>query len=284
MMKKFRGDLRITPSKSITADFPGGSRTASAVNAIELMKRGLIIFRVSPGDLPLFQKWIESVSKLPDMMTTDIVAELKIKGKPRSLAQNALYWALINVLAMEVYHEAGWEEVIHEEMLNMYSPKIKSKLHGTEIPKRSKELDTAEFTRLIEGVFYEINENGVDLTEPADLDHYWKEYAKIRFSGGKDNGFRKGESIDDYRRRVNYCEACRKYLRSGSFGYDGNIAHIVSRGSGGADETWNVFHLCSEHHLFVQHQKGWNEFLSRFPHLKQKYEIAIEKHWSENDE
>lgn len=278
MIKKFKGVVHYVPTTLINAKLKSGLKTARVSNPIDMLsKKGLMVIRINPEDKMLFQKWVEAFKSRPDYPESDLELELKIKGKHRTLAQNALYWALVGVLALEVYMENGWEDVIHEELLKMYAPVVVSKLHGSSVPKRSKDMDTAEFTRLIEGVFYEINQHGVSMTEPADLDQYWKNYAKIRFSGGKDHGYREGESLDDYRKRVNYCEACRKYLRPGSFGYDGHLAHIISRGTGGEDETWNIFHLCAEHHLFVQHQQGWESFFVKFPHLEEKYKIAHEK-------
>lgn len=275
--KKFKGVVHIVPTTLVNAKLKDGVHTARVNDPDDLLsKKGLMVLRINPEDKTLFNSWVETWKASPGYPSSDLDIEIKIKGKARTLGQNSLYWALVAVLALEVYMENGWEDIIHEELLEMYAPKIVSKLHNTSVPKRSKDMDTTEFTRLIEGVFYEINQHGVSMTEPADLDQYWKNYAKIRFSGGKDHGYRPGEHLDDYRKRINYCEACRKYLRPGSFGYDGHLAHIVSRGSGGEDDTRNIFHLCAKHHLFVQHQKGWIEFLTQFPHLKDKYKIAVE--------
>lgn len=276
--KRFKGLVRILPANLINIIFPDQIRTARVKDPFDMYKKGLIVLKINPADMMIFNSFMAMYKGLSGDDKPDIELDIKIKGKARTMGQNALYWALVSVLALEVYQENGWEDVIHEELLKLYAPSIISKLHQTQVPKRSKDMDTAEFTRLIEGVFHEINQNGVSMTEPADLDQYWKNYAKIRFSGGKDHGYREGETLNEYRQRVNYCEGCRKYLRPGSFGYEGNLAHIVSRGSGGEDETWNIFHLCTEHHLYVQHQKGWEAFFVKFPHLKAKFEIAQEKH------
>ncbi|MCK5217845.1 MAG: hypothetical protein KAJ93_08650 [Methanosarcinales archaeon] len=277
--KKFKGLVRIVPTTLLNAQMKDGPHTARVNDPIDLMKKkGLIVLRISPEDKTIFNSWVDTVAALPGYPSSLLDIEVKIRGKARTLPQNALYWALVTILALEVYMENGWEDVIHEEMLEIYAPKIVSKLHKTSVPKRSKDMDTTEFTRLIEGVLHELSEHGVSITDPSDMDQYWKNYAKIRFSGGKDHGYREGESLPDYAKRVNYCEACRKYLRPGSFGYDGNLAHIVSRGTGGEDATWNIIHLCAKHHLSVQHQKGWEYFLKQFPHLQGKYDLAHENH------
>lgn len=56
------------------------------------------------------------------------------------------------------------------------------------------------------------------------------------------------------------CEACRE--RAGT-----DRHHIVSRGSGGPDEGWNVVQLCRFCHTHF-HQIGWRKFNLRFPHLE----------------
>lgn len=43
-------------------------------------------------------------------------------------------------------------------------------------------------------------------------------------------------------------------------------AHIRSRGAGGDDYFYNVVPLCREHHT-LQHAKGWQFMLTRFPLL-----------------
>lgn len=279
MTKIFKGGARIVPSVGIKALREGNITIATVDNPDHLMmKKGLIVLKISPSDSGLFRHWIETWKEKKDYPKTDLEISLKFKGKPRSLKQNSLYWALVSVLAMEVYRERGWEEVVHEELLLMYSPMVESKLHGASVPKRSKDLDTAEFTRLIEGAMHEINEQGISITEPADMDQYWKDYARLRWTNGIDHGYRAEETVEEYRHRINYCEACHKYMRPGSGQYDGNLAHIVSRGAGGIDETWNLLHLCSRDHIQIQHQKGWKEFLMKYPHLSEKVMIAIGRH------
>ena len=84
---------------------------------------------------------------------------------------------------------------------------------------------------------------------------------------------------------MNYCEACRTYLNydidmkkyDTSAGKEGNLAHIVSKGSGGSDELWNRMHLCTEHHIYLQHQNGWSRVVKEFPHLESRVNKAREK-------
>jgi hypothetical protein len=280
-IRKFKGVAKIIQAVSISAVWKGAVRKASVTNPDDFpTTKGLLVLHIDPAYEQLMRRWIEAYQNQKDYPGSEIDIELKFKSKARSMDQNNLYWALITILAQEIYGQHGWEEEVHEAMLSLYAPRIKSKVHGTEIPKRSKDMDSREMTQLIEGVIAEINEAGVNFTEMADFDRYWQEYNKLRFSGGSDNGYRDDESLEQYRYRVNYCEACRKYLRPGTGGYDGQLAHIVSRGTMGEDATWNILHLCARDHTGTQHQHGWDEFLERYPHLIRKVEMAREKHAS----
>jgi hypothetical protein len=62
-----------------------------------------------------------------------------------------------------------------------------------------------------------------------------------------------------------------KHVYSEASGRGGPIvrAHIVSRGSDAADieASWNWIALTPEEHA-AQHQSGWNDFLSVYPHLR----------------
>lgn len=278
MIRKFSGIARLLPAVGLKIVRDGNIIVSSSDEPFSLMDRkGVVCFKIAPKDARLFKKWVSDTAGRNSPFKIEIELTFIIKGKPRSLDQNRLYWALINILSLEVYGEHGWEEYMHEEILEIYAPRVKSKLRGSLVPKRSKDMDVGEFVRLIEGVMYEINSNGVTMTEPADISRYWDEYARIRFSDDRDHGYRDGETLEEYRERVNYCEACRKYMRHGEAVYGGHIAHIVSRGAGGPDDTRNVLHLCTDDHLHVQHQKGWNEFLRKYPHLEKKVRRAHEK-------
>jgi hypothetical protein len=278
--KTFKGLVRLVPAVSVSAVVKDSLRTATVDNPMNmLLHKNLLILKISPEDKAMFEAWSKNFNDIHNSDPIELELDIRTKTKKRSLGQNNLLWTLIEVLALETYQECGWEKVIYEEILEIYAPKIESKLHHHKIAKRSSDMDTYECTKVIEGVFYEINQQGITMTDPTDIVKYWNNYNKIRFSGGVDHGYREGESVKDYRQRVNYCEACRKYLRPGTFHYNGQMAHIVSKGnSGESKETWNYFHLCHKDHIGLQHQNGWEIFLKRYPHLRAKYEMALIKH------
>jgi hypothetical protein len=218
-----------------------------------------------------------------------MVMDLKYFRKKRNLDQNALYWALVDVLAFEVYrdHDEKWKAMLHEELLQMYAPRLIGKLIKREVIVRSSEMNTVEFSRLVEGTFHELAVNGIEVTEPADIGRYWRDWQIWRSQQEVDPLRGSYQNVMDYRRRVNFCEACLKYLGGEE---RGSMAHIISRGAGGVDEDWNYLRLCDTCHtgiggveydqvmfdkVVAQHKVGWHEFLERNSHLLWKVDRAM---------
>lgn len=55
--------------------------------------------------------------------------------------------------------------------------------------------------------------------------------------------------------------------------------HIISRGSGGSDEPYNILHLCLYHHRLgrdAYHYIGRATFAQRFPDLADKIKAACD--------
>lgn len=218
-----------------------------------------------------------------------LVMSVKYFRKKRSLDQNGLYWALVDILAFEVYrdHDEKWKLLLHEELLQLYAPRLIGKLINREVIVRSSEMNTMEFSKLVEGTFHEIAVNGIEVTEPTDIARYWRDWQIWRSQQETDPLRGSYQNVMDYRRRVCFCEACLKYLG----GQDrGSIAHIISRGAGGVDEDWNILRLCDTCHtgiggseydlvmfdkIVAQHKVGWHEFLERNNHLLWKVDRAL---------
>jgi hypothetical protein len=193
--------------------------------------------------------------------------------KKRTIDQNSLYWALLSILSFEVYGEFHHEEEIHEEILAIYSPRVEGPLTRRQVPKRSKELTTVEFSRIIEGVFKELAEHGVSIESGARIAEYWRGWQTWRGEQEADPLVEDYKNEGEYKDRIPYCEACLKYI--GDAG-GGSIAHIVSRGAGGSSDTQNLLHLCDADHVLLQHQNGWEAFLAKYPHLSWKVDKARE--------
>lgn len=62
------------------------------------------------------------------------------------------------------------------------------------------------------------------------------------------------------------CEVC---------GGPAEAHHIVSRGAGGTNDSWNILWLCRKCHRFW-HDVGWVRFLAWYPKLEAKVRTARE--------
>jgi len=206
-----------------------------------------------------------------------IEVTFKMYHKPRSLDQNALYWALVDILAWEIFQEHGHEDDVHEELLRIYAPRIEGPISKLAIPKRSKDMNVLEFCRLIEGTFKELAEHGVEMESAESIADYWHRWYEERFKAQGGDPLADDYSDDDeYRRRVVFCEACGRKLGEGE---PGSMAHIVSKGAGGSNTAWNKLRLCDSCHVgageqVAQHLNGWEAFLAVYPHLRPKVEAA----------
>lgn len=243
----------------------------------ETAEGGFLILQVNKEDRGIMKKWV--VGELARSAKPRVYEmELKVHRKRRSLEQNALYWALVTILAFEAYQEFGYEEEMHEELLNMYAPKIEAKLGGRSVPKRSSKMNTVEFSGLIEGVFREIAMLGVSVENGVDIERYWQEWMRWRGTQGVDPLTESYQNRKDWMDRQVFCETCTTYLGPGR----GTAAHIVSRGSGGSDEIVNLLRLCDTCHMSIQHQQGWDELIERFPHIEARVKAAYAAHGAES--
>ena len=220
-----------------------------------------------------------------------ITLSARYNEKKRTLGQNKLYWALVNVLAFETYQQNGWAEYVHEELLSLYAPQITSKFTGKEVSKRSRHMTTVEFSLLIEGVFCELTSMGLEINTGEKIRQYWIEWRNWRGKQGVDPLSTTYRDRDEYIHRIPFCEATLRYLwgtdEKGGEAHLGSIMHIVSKGSGGADEPWNWLHIGGEPlelmhetadpHIGEQHKHGWGSFIERYPHLLPKVQAAHDR-------
>lgn len=130
----------------------------------------------------------------------DAVIEAKVKRKHRSLTQNAYYWALLNQLASKLRMSDG---EVHRQMLRDYGSAtvftVRADvpldgyfrywddlglgwLNGKEYRhvralKGSSEMDSAEFSRLLDGMVRECEEQGIPTLSDEQV-------AGLPFAGG----------------------------------------------------------------------------------------------------
>lgn len=94
----------------------------------------------------------------------NLICEVKQFRAKRSLSQNRLYHMYKACISQETGQET---DSLHEWLLFSFSPKIE--INGCMIPKRSKALDTKEFTIFIDRmVVFASSELSITLPDPED--------------------------------------------------------------------------------------------------------------------
>lgn len=276
-MAKIKEQFRIIPAHEIKYITENGTE---CVLRNKLTNKGIVVLKIKPGRVPELLEFLQKFVKRPDWRKRLLDITIEIFYKTRTLNQNSLYWALVNILCFIAYGHYGYEEEIHEGLLQIYGVREEEKATGALIAKRSKKMTTVEFAELIQGAFHEIASQGVPVNTAPDIKRYWEEFYKIRWKDGAD--VLTFKSLEDYRSRVNYCEACMTYLDYNETAHryedtPGNLCHIVSKGTGGDDDQENLLHLCDTCHVGEQHEAGWNVFLEKHPHLAPKVKRARER-------
>ncbi len=248
-------------------------------------KYGIVVLKFNKRATQTVVPFLRKLFERKNWRDKELVGTIEIFYKKRNNDQNALMWALLQILSMELYHDNGHDEELYYEIVDLVAPREQSRMTGRTVPKRGSSLSTVEFAVLIEYVFNYLMEHGVNMSAPEDIEHYWTEWSNWRWSQATDPMSKTYKDANDYRARVNYCEACRTFLNFDpdmekyvtTSGKEGNLAHIVSKGSGGSDELVNRMHLCTEHHIYLQHQQGWAKLVAEYPHLERRINIARER-------
>lgn len=284
-MAKAKGFARFIPAEAVEYRTERGEiHEVRGRNFLDLIRRyGVLVIKFDKIGADTVVNFVDKLTGKKDWRKKRLEADLQIWYRSRSNEQNRLMWALLSIMSIELYQEHGHEEDLYYEIIDLVSPTSISKLTGRKITKRGSQMNTVEFNRAIEFVFRWFGEHGVELSSAEDIRHYWVEWQNWRWSQKTDPLEGTYRSIEDYRARVTYCEACLKALvwdedtRAYHPGHEGHIAHIVSRGSGGTDETWNLLHLCANDHLYLQHQNGWKRMVETYPHLEERVKRAQDR-------
>ncbi len=281
-MAKAKGFARYLPVSKIAYQKENGDeQKIVARDPQELLSRwGILVVKFDRLGAETADNFIRQLTKRKDWRKRRLENTLEIWYKKRSNEQNRLLWALLTVLSNEVHEEFGHEEELYYEIIDLISPTQLSKLTGRKITKRGSEMNTVQFNRAIEYCFRWFGQHGLDFTDTEDIRHYYVEWNNYRWAQKVDPMADAYKDIQDYRANVCYCEACLHSIiydpdaKRYQEGHEGHIAHIVSRGSGGIDEIWNVLHLCAKCHVGIQHAQGWEKLIYAYPHLGEKVRRA----------
>jgi len=193
--------------------------------------------------------------------------------KRRSIDQNALQWELCSRLGQA---DGVTKEVVHSAIKEILYPSQEEYL-GVTGKKDGSELTTIEFGRVIEELIILCQTHD----PPVEIRDIWILFYEWRFGQTKDPLEGTYGSKKEYKEKHPCCEADGRYLLfSDSQGVQqtgGEVAHIVSDGSGGQDADYNWLQLCTDCHRNLIHQKGWDEFIKTHPHLEPKVTRARER-------
>lgn len=271
---------------SIKASIMPADKVRSNEKIVECKGNGILVLKIDQSDYEGQKRYTAIKSLLSflynnhaDWKNRNVILSLEKWYKKRTLDMNALLWSLLTIMSVEVYQDKAHDDILYQDMLELYAPREVSELTGkSRVSKTSSRMNTIEMGILLEGIFMQLAQLGVGLSDASQIRNYWIEYYNWRGSEKVDPLSETYANIEDYRKRVCYCEACLKYLGEYGFeNYTGQMAHIVSQGAGGSDDLWNRLHLCAECHLGLQHTQGWEKMIEQFPHLEWKIKKAREK-------
>ncbi len=206
--------------------------------------------------------------------------EFKKPWKQRTLNQNSTLRGIEHFIGwINFDHRPNEEEkeIIHEAMLELYSPSIYNEITKTYLPKRTKQMSTKEMAHLINNVFNHLASMDIphalrdiadgDMTDLFKKWYAWKNSQKVNMFIDKDM------TCVQYKKIQKVCEF--------TFAHEGDSVHleqmhIISRGADKSiiDEPWNWIRGRSDIHR-LQHQHGWPYIINLYPHIKEKIERAI---------
>jgi hypothetical protein len=202
----------------------------------------------------------------------------------RSLSQNDtlrglerfIYWAENGVQATE-------EEMyyIHEALVEKYSVPVTNPINGKTEQKRTSDptMTTSEMARIIEGAINELSSMDIpdEILESAEeeIGNLFKNWYKW-IDSEEGQAYLKRFPIktwEEYCARHPVCEFCGV---GGSNADPLERIHIITKGAREDlyKKPWNWIRGHHRHHVWM-HNKGWEEVLKEYPHMRKKVEQAF---------
>jgi hypothetical protein len=209
-----------------------------------------------------------------------VQVELDLPYQKRTFKQNSSVWVLVTAIFQSMEGRLPDEEEkygLYLDLLEQYADRVNNRFGGTR-PVHISESNSLEGARFIDGLL-----NHLAVLCDLDTD---TQATVVSVLVDWEN-WRGTLQVDP----MDYADLeCTRYLTEGEWrerhpvseasGVGGYIerAHIVSRGADGADieKPWNWIALTHEEHIGMQHQKGWEEFLQAYPHLRGRVKRARE--------
>lgn len=242
-------------------------------------KKAIVLYPLE-ADIPLVEKLFATKGRREEREGMAVYPKyiLEVGARDKTWNQLKAVWALVTIIYQSMHGTKPNEEEKYElylDCLDMYAEKVKNRFTGTLRPVHISESDVmqaAGFIQHLMNVLIEYcdldmaDENGKKLNLDADVRtvfYRWQEWRGQQAMDPLDldaDGSLLGEEAWRKRHKVSDASGVGGYLQ---------LAHIVSKGSDEAHRhcAWNWLSLLPEEHR-LQHDKGWEVFLSRYPHLR----------------
>lgn len=229
-----------------------------------------------PKDWVILNKLFKSKKDRETRSGKEILLKVEIDAdfQKRSFKQLNAVWKLVTIIFQsdsENHRLPTSDEKydLYLDLLDIYGDKRVNRFNSQLLtPIHISESKTIHAAHFIDGLLYHLASS---CSLPMDLQSSVRDiiYQWEIWRGKQEIDINDNRSIDDMREKILYSEASGRCENI-------EFAHFVSRGSSTAtiDEPWNLVALTHDEHIEIQHKFGWGEFLSRFPHLKGRYERA----------
>ncbi|GHT52946.1 hypothetical protein FACS1894106_2790 [Spirochaetia bacterium] len=244
-----------------------------------LYKGYIVLKEVNNQGKALIEKFFSTKNRRDGYNGKDFIVqvELDLPYQKRTFKQNSSVWILVTAIFQSMEGRLPDEEEkygLYLDLLEQYAEKVSNRFGGMR-PVHISESNSYEGARFIDGLLYHLATLcDLDTDTQSDVVSVLQDWENWR-------GNLEADPLDyadlACTRLLTEEEWREKHRVSEASGSSGDIvrAHIVSRGADHPDieMAWNWLALLHDEHM-DQHQKGWDEFLRIYPHLKGKVDRA----------
>jgi len=253
-------------------------KVAGPCKLMWIQDQGVAWLRPNPEDAQSFQNFFETLAKRQEKSDQPIypVVTLDIPARERTYKQNNTLWALIRIIFISMNGRKPTKEESYDlylDILAEYADRVPSRFTGVLRPVHISESDTRHAAQLIQACFDIIVDYcDLDMDLQADVRKLFYKWHEWRGEQDRDP---LDYADDDSELQDQAWRKAHKVSDASGIGGILEKAHIVSRGAnvGAIEKPWNWLALTPEEHRF-QHQRGWEEFLAQYPHLRGRVERA----------
>ena len=239
-----------------------------------LSNNKIILKANDENDLDLINKMFKSKSEREQRSNKEILLECELDAafQHRSFKQLAAVWKLVEVIFESENNRKPTEQEKYElylDLLMLYADKIPNRYNNELRSIHISEANTVAAAHFIDGLLYHLA-TMCNLTYDQMATVRGVLYAWEIWRGTLDHDINDDRTPEELRKYVRTSEASGRQPVE--------LHHIITRGACplAADKAWNLVALTHDEHMEF-HQKGWDYFLDKYPHLKGKFERAKKK-------